>query len=43
MPGFAPVVNRDPATGLRQPPGNAEADDAGADDDGPRPMRWNNQ
>jgi len=36
VPGFAAIVNRDPAAGLRQPPGNAEADNAGADDDGLR-------
>ena len=34
-PGLALVVNRDRATGLREPPRNAEPDDAGADDNGP--------
>ena len=42
MPGFAAVVNRDRATGLRQPPSDAEADDAGADDDRLRTVRRNN-
>ncbi len=33
MPGFAPVVDAHRAARLREPPGDAEADDAGADDD----------
>ena len=37
-PGLAAVVNGDRAAGLGQPPGNAEADDAGADDDGLRAL-----
>src|SRR3954468_8941064 len=38
MPGLAAVKHTDSAAGLRQPPSDAEADDAGADDDCLRPM-----
>jgi hypothetical protein len=34
VPGGAAVVNGDLAAGLRQPPRDAETDDAGPDDDG---------
>src|SRR3954451_20579080 len=38
MPGLAAVKHTDSAGGLRQPPSDAQADDAGADDDCLRPM-----
>ena len=41
MPGHASIVNGDGAAGLREPPRDAEADDAGADDDCPRPLLRN--
>jgi hypothetical protein len=37
MPGLAAVEHADSAAGLRQPPRDPEADDAGADDDRLRP------
>ncbi len=40
-PGLAAVVHRDRAAGLNQPPGNAQADDAGPDDDCLRTLRGN--
>jgi hypothetical protein len=43
VPGLAAVVNRDLAAGLGQPPGDAETDNPGADDDGLRTVRWNNE
>jgi hypothetical protein len=43
MPGLAAIVDRDGAAGLGQPPGDAQADDAGADDDRPRALLWNNK
>ncbi len=38
-PGFAAIIDRDGAAGLRQPPSNRQADDAGPDDNGLREMR----
>jgi hypothetical protein len=38
VPGLALVVDRDAAAGLRQPPGDAQTNDAGANDDGLRPI-----
>ena len=43
VPRLAAVVNRDLAAGLSQPPGDAKTDDPGADDDGLRTVRWNNE
>ena len=43
MAGLATVVDGDLAAGLSQPPGDAEADNPGADDDGPRTVRWDNK
>jgi hypothetical protein len=40
MPGLAAVVDRDGAAGLRETPGDAQPDDAGADDDRLRALRW---
>jgi hypothetical protein len=38
VPGLAAVKHTDGAAGLRQSPSDAQADDAGADDDRLRPM-----
>ena len=43
VPGLAAVINRDLAARLSQPPGDAETDDPGADDNGLRTVRWNNE
>jgi hypothetical protein len=42
MPGLAAVEYRNGAASLRQPPGDAEADDPGADDDRLRTMGGKN-
>ncbi len=42
VPGLAAVVDGHRAAGLNQPPGNAQADHTGADDDRLRTLRWDN-
>jgi hypothetical protein len=41
--GLAAIVDSDLAARLRQPPGDAETDDPGADDDGLRTVRWDDK
>ena len=43
VPGLAAVIDGDGAAGLREPPGDAEADHAGADDDRLRALLWERQ